>query len=464
MLTRLSYIVTILVIFLICYHKSVGQIVTIEIPEPYSFEDVRSTIGQVGINPNQNTNTSYSSIANSPLKTSVYNPSAWMIHKYLVSPEEDLRQYELEKLKSQETLRDAYETIAENRINYSFPPPNSQLHQRFEIAFSELSKMLSGESPMEITKAVALVEGAYDPRVRYSDLKQQVQNLAYLSTYTMKQKKLPVEDNLAKIMSIFHVMADTTVFEVPGEETKMTFYPLLYDFEDAWGREDYTKMFVSKLLMNGTGNCSSLPRLFLMVAEELGAEASLAFAPQHTYVKFQDQFGEWHNVELTNQMLTTDDHIMEYGWVKSEAVRSGIYMTPISKRELIAHSISELAMAHYKIFGNTSFTEKCTDLTLQHSPNSITAHQINANYYTDLMKYVTSQYRAKGWTSERLKADNRAVNIYQMMASSYQKIDDLGFSEVPEELYNQWIKAMNNESNRQESRTKLRQMLNSINR
>ena len=378
--------------------------------------------------------------------------------------EEDLRQYELQKQRSKEALADIYKTIEESRVYYDFPLPTHPIHQRFEIAFAELSKMLSGERPMDITLAVALVEGAFDPRVKYSDLKRQVENMAYLAGYVMEQNNLPKHDNLSKIMAILHVMADTTVMEVPSEEITMTFYPLLYDFEDAWGRKDYTKMFVSKLLMNGTGNCSSLPRLFLMVAEEMNAEASLAFAPQHTYVKFQDHFGEWHNVELTNQILTTDDHIMEYGWVKSEAVRSGIYMNPISKKALIAHVVSELGMAHYKIFGNTSFTEKCVNLTLAHDPKNITAHQINANHYTNLMQYVTQQYQRKGWSSEKLQRDQKALDIYEKMVASYQTIDDLGFSEVPEKLYNEWIKSMNNESNRQESRMKMRQMLNSLNK
>ena len=114
-----------------------------------------------------------------------------------------MRRYEVQKLKSKEALSEVYKTIEENRIYYNFPVPNNQIHKRFEIAFAELSKMLSGESPMEITKAVYLVEGAYDSRVRYSDLKQQVQNMAHLSKYVMEEKVLQKEDNLGSVVTSY---------------------------------------------------------------------------------------------------------------------------------------------------------------------------------------------------------------------------------------------------------------------
>lgn len=201
-----------------------------------------------------------------------------------------------------------------------------------------------------------------------------------------------------------------------------------------------------------------------MAAEELGAEAHLAFAPNHSYIKFQDHFGEWHNIELTNQMLTTDDHIMESGWVKSEAIRSGIYMTPLTKKELIAQSLNELALAHYKIFGYTPFAKACTDLALEYHTKSITAYQIKANYNLHLLQYIANQYQSKRYTSEQFNKDKKVRAIWEEMNHYNQSIDDLGFASVPEELYNEWIRAMDTEGNKQQSRTRLRQMINSVSR
>lgn len=279
----------------------------------------------------------------------------------------------------------------------------------------------------------------------------------------MDRERLPRNDNTAKIMAIFHIMADTTRNSVPGIENDIITYPMLYDFDDPWGRSDYTKTFVAKLLSTGAGNCSSLPRLFLMIAEALGAEAYLSFAPQHSYIKFQDHLGEWHNIELTNQMFTTDDHIMEYGWVKAEAIRSEIYMHPITKKEMIAHMVNELAMSYQKIYGDTPFVTKCTDLALKYYPNSITAHQINANYYASLVDYVANQYKKQKRTKAEFENDPEIQTLVHQVDSSNSTIDDLGYSDIPEELYTSWIRSMNNEANKEKSRNTARRMIQRFN-
>ena len=80
-------------------------------------------------------------------------------------------------------------------------------------------------------------------------------------------------------------------------------------------------MFVQKLLVTGKGQCNSLPKLYLILAEEIGAEAHLALSPNHSYIKFPDDEGNWHNIELTNNMLTTDAFILNSGYVKAEAIQ-----------------------------------------------------------------------------------------------------------------------------------------------
>ena len=467
-----------LLIILLTTQAVAAQVLSIEKPKPYSFEKERALINSIGnavVNsaaqlPNPNL---YSpAIGGQPHRNQANNPSMWMINKYGTgsSANHQIAQYKRELAEYKQRQQHAQSVLAEierdnsSRIKYNLPTPNTPLQKKFEASLAELYAMLKGEIPMELTRAQYLVESIYDHRLTYEFLKKQVLDMAYISSLFMEKEGLPKNDNVAKIMSIFQIMADTTRTTVPGIEGEITTYPMLYDFDDPWGREDYTKMFVIKLLSTGTGNCTSLPRLFLMIAEALGAEAYLSFAPQHTYVKFQDHFGEWHNVELTNQMFTSDDHIMEYGWVKSEAIRSEIYMHPITKKEMIAHVVNELAMSYQKIYGDTPFVKKCTDIALQYYPNSITAHQINANYYTNLVRYIGGQYQDRKLTQEQFEKDPKVTPLINKVNYSYHTIDDLGYSDVPEELYNQWIKAMNNEANREKSRNTARRMIQLINR
>ncbi|TRX61454.1 hypothetical protein FNH22_05210 [Fulvivirga sp. M361] len=437
-----------------------GQMLAIETPRPFSFETygMESDFYNSPSIPN-----SVSQISTFPDYTRQGGLTRHQVN--LQSVENDIKAYNDRKAQTASLMAEIDQAMSARSINYTFPNLNNDArHQRFERALDQLSLMLDDQQPLDITKAVSIVENAYDPSVTYQDLKRQVQNLAFLSDYILKTKGLPEGDNLSKVMSMFHVMADTTTITLEGQEFEQTFYPLLYDFDDPWGRQDYSKMFVSKLLRFGTGNCNSLPRLFLMVAEELNVDVSLAFAPNHSYIKFQDRYGEWHNIELTNQMLTTDDIIMESGWVKAEAIRSGIYMNPLTKKEIIAQSVNDLALAHEKLFGPSEFSLRCANLALKYNSKSITAHQIKASYHTSLLRYVVEQYNQQKRSKTAFFQDKKAIAIKSKMETDYQIIDDLGFSEIPEEVYNQWIKAMDNEGNRQASRTRQREMLNSLNK
>jgi len=63
------------------------------------------------------------------------------------------------------------------------------------------------------------------------------------------------------------------------------FRPYVYDFDDFMGDKDWTKQFVTKLMRTHTGNCHSLPYLYKILCEEIGAKASLVLGPNHVYIK-----------------------------------------------------------------------------------------------------------------------------------------------------------------------------------
>ncbi len=94
-----------------------------------------------------------------------------------------------------------------------------------------------------------------------------------------------------------------------------------YDFKDYLGEKDWSKMFVSKLLKTGSGQCHSMPQYYLMLAEAMGTEAFLALAPNHSYIRFIDDEGKLRNIELTNGMFSTNTFLLESGYIKSEALQ-----------------------------------------------------------------------------------------------------------------------------------------------
>jgi hypothetical protein len=84
--------------------------------------------------------------------------------------------------------------------------------------------------------------------------------------------------------------------------------------------------FVTKLLQTKKGNCTSFPYLYKIFANEIGAEAHLAFAPMHCYIKHKDEDGKWRNIELTNASVARDVWMIQMMGITSEQIASGIYI------------------------------------------------------------------------------------------------------------------------------------------
>jgi hypothetical protein len=82
------------------------------------------------------------------------------------------------------------------------------------------------------------------------------------------------------------------------------------------GHKDLTKTFVTKLLVQNSGQCHSMPLLYLMMAQELGTEAYLSYSPSHSYVMFKDNKSRWNNLELTNGKLITEAAILGSGFIR----------------------------------------------------------------------------------------------------------------------------------------------------
>jgi len=398
----------------------------------------------------------YSTQAN----TQVPNPSMWMIDKYYVptnlSPQEQvkyadeqIRLHELEQKQQQQRLVEANSALDEMHIEYEIPFESNPDKNIYALAFNELEKMLSGASPISLERAVFMVEKAFDPTLDFSAFDNQLNKSVSVIGRKMELDKLSPFDNLGKILTTFKFMADTISVLTKGETT-ITTYPKKYDFEDFWGRQDYRKMFVSKLLKEGSGQCHSLPLLFLLLCEKMNAEAHLAFAPNHSFIKFQDTRGKWHNLELTNGMLASDHFMIESGYIKAEAIQNKIYMEPLTKKQVLVQCLNDLALGYQKKFGFDPFVKECVNVALSHDPKSLTAHQTRANYYINLSNYIVYQYKTKKLSRSLFDHDEQAQAIIKITEKAMQDIDDLGYAEMPPEAYAAWLNSIQKEACKQQ--------------
>jgi len=255
---------------------------------------------------------------------------------------------------------------------------------------------------------------------------------------------------MLSLATLFRFMADTLKVKNPATEQTITTFPKTYDFEDFWVRQDYRKMFVSKLLKTGTGQCHSLPLLFLLLAEEIQAKANLAFAPNHSFIKFQDRFGRWYNIELTAGVFASDHFMIESGYIKAEALRNHIYLEPLTTKQVVVQCLNDLNSGYLRTYGYDKFVLECSNKAIAYEPSSLTGLQLRSNYYNSLIEFIAGQYARQPWRQADLKSDGRAMEINNRAEEAVKKIENLGYSDMPHEAYEAWLNACKSEAAKQE--------------
>jgi hypothetical protein len=325
--------------------------------------------------------------------------------------------------------------------------------------------MLEETKSVDFLKAVWLVENALDTALSWQEFNQMFQYDLLLIKQLMAQEKLSPGDNMTKIMSIFKFMADTTKVFLPTKEKHVVSKPMLYDFEDFAAKKDITKVFVSKLLRTGSGQCMSLPMLYFLFAKALNTDVNIAFAPEHSFITFKDNLGNRQNIELTGRMFVSTDFHWQSGFIKSEQVKSGIYLKPLSDKETISYLLTTLTLSYVRKFGTDDRVLEMAMTAREHFPNHLTANMIVAGYTQDLWRNVQRQYAMHRLPETQLNNDQDAQLIKKAKEESYNHlVKDLGWSKMPDWAYKKWLEGVNKLANKKQHMIRKRQFEQALNR
>ncbi len=322
----------------------------------------------------------------------------------------------------------------------------------FEKAYTILQQMLVDSTQYSFKKAVMTVENAY----HYGTLdtigfQQEIGFLAELSrqiSSTRKLKSYNYSDvkEVLKYASLYSVMQDSIPIHV-GKEVYTT-VPYQYDFDDIWGTDDWSKMFVSKLLNTGNGNCHSLPYLYKILAEEIGVEAYLALAPNHVYIKQKSEKDGWYNTELTSGVFPVDAWIMASGYVHLDGIRNGLYMKALNKQESIALTLVDLAQGYEKRFptNDGTFVLKCAQTALLYFPNLITARLLQLENLKKQLVYKAERKRKD--LNTYIQSDSKAQEVWRIIGRQLEVIHRLGYRQMPKEMYVDWLISLKEEKDK----------------
>jgi hypothetical protein len=300
--------------------------------------------------------------------------------------------------------------------------------QLYVSAFQEQLQMMTGQKQISFKRSVFITENAfYKGKLNYQAFSTNISNI------TVQLKSLI----RLKGISHFKTAGNWAAFSYLNDTIAANgFKPFTYDFEDLMGTKDWSKMFVTKLLREHSGNCHSLPYLYKILCEELGAKASLALAPNHIYIKHLDEKNQWTNVELTSGGFPRDQWIIKEMAITVEAIKKGIYMVPLSPKQSIAMTMFDLACGYKFRYGYDKFVLNTITTALKYFPKCVPLIQLKANCMLAL------------YQQERKK--NKPNTLFlESVISSHKKtvvsINQLGYKEMPKELYAEWIRSVEKE-------------------
>lgn len=336
-------------------------------------------------------------------------------------------------------------------VKYDFPSSaNYSATRGYKTGFGRLLQMAEGSVLFSLSEAVFVTEAAfYNQQGGYDEFRQ---GLELVGAFLLREIQLvghDPESNLDKNLMIFRMFTDT----LRTSTGEIYHLPYEYDFEDYRGDLDYSKMFVRKLLRENSGQCHSLPLLFLMLAEVMEAEAYLAYSPSHTYVKIPLPTGGYQNLELTSDVLTSDAHILQSGYIGAEALQHGLYMKPLTQRQLLSHCMADMAQGYMRKFGPDPFVLKVLNSALELWSNNIYALLMKSDYNTLRFQYVLNQTSRTEATFEQWLANHpAAARLYDQMLATYDQVDRLGYAEMPKEAYEEWLHQVAQERGNQANR------------
>ena len=295
---------------------------------------------------------------------------------------------------------------------------------RFVTAYTEIADMLDGKSSLSIKRAVFLAEWAYlDGNLDYDWFCSKIDSAVIFLHGFMKANgldKYKTGKNMAIIEYFFNPWS--------GNGYK----PFTYDHNDIDSKQDFTQQFVSKLIRTHKGQCRSLPYYYKILAEAIGAEAYIAYAPIHTFIRYPDADNlfpeDWVNVELTTHQYTPEFYYIESFEINAKALQNKVYLHPLTDRETVAAQLSDLAVAYTVKYGvYDDFTWLCSSKSFEYYPC----------HYNTLITMGKSLDIALGryLDNNGNKVDQYVLSLEKKSKELYEQLLAMGWEQLGEEYF-----------------------------
>ncbi len=298
----------------------------------------------------------------------------------------------------------------------------------FEKAYQEISAMLTAKKALSFQEAVFWSEYAcLDGTISQKAFNHTIDSIAGKMQQMIKDK------NLQKHKTAGNWAAFGYMYQPHPYNNQQIF---TYDFESL--TQAWHPMLVWDLLQKRKGNCQSMPYLYKILANRIGAEAFLTIAPMHCFIKHRDENGAWWNLEASSGTFSRTSYIIESFGITDLSMENGLYMKPLTEKESVALCLENLLLYYeykYKEKSSEAFFAKCIGLGMQHYPAAFLIHQ---RMVVDraLAKCVKELGLKNHQEVKQHPKTKKMVEEYMRLS---EKMDKLGFVKISNEKYRQLV-------------------------
>ncbi len=308
---------------------------------------------------------------------------------------------------------------------------------RYIKARDLIAEMLRGGRDLSVRDAFYLAESAYgDLHLSYEEYSKIIAGNAAFIRQWLRENNYPPRDAEALHMGIQKFMGDTLYIHSKGE--RKGHLPYYYDFIDPIGK-DRRNYFVTKTLATGSGQCHTLPVVYLLLAEALGVEVYMAYNPQHSFIRFRNNGGSVINYETTVDNYLPDAFYMETLPAMAGAYQNSFYIHNLDKRQVVASVLFDLGASFVREhwMGNHAFLWSCIELGRSAFPGqfyiSIACDYLHKRLYADAL-YRKARERGVTRLSD-LGAYPDVREAWDRYRNYMEQVAALGIQEMPEPEY-----------------------------
>jgi hypothetical protein len=312
----------------------------------------------------------------------------------------------------------------------------------YDKAKNILAAMLSGSRPLSIKDAYYVAEAAYGKlHLSYAEYNALVQSNGQFIRQWLMENSYDANDPEALHLGIQKFLSDTLYIHVKGEINGHA--PYYYDYIDNTAYEDRRNYFVTKTLATGSGQCHTLPVLYLILAEALGAKAYLAYNPVHSFIRYRNNKGTVLNYETTIDRFLPDAFYLETLPIMARAQQHGAYINLLETQQVVASVVLDLGVSFVREhwLADHTFIKDCLKLAQAYFPGKVyintAQHYVQRRLYAEVFQ---QRVQEKGITD--LAYIDRYPDVMEAYKEYYnymEKISELGIQEFPESEYRQLL-------------------------